>query len=362
MLHIESTGYFVHVGPIGHTGLQAMLLQQEYKHAKLFILVDENTLQHCLPYLLSEVEALQKAEVIEIESGESQKNIEICTRIWEALSEMEADRDAVIINLGGGVICDMGGFISGAYKRGIRFIHIPTTLLSQVDASVGGKVGVDLNGLKNQIGLFAKPQAVFIDSQFLQSLSVREILSGFAEIIKHGLIADANYWELIQEQTPGDVNDWDELIRTSVAIKNKIVTEDPTEKGLRKVLNFGHTIGHAVESLSMENGRKPLLHGEAIAIGMICEAWLSHRFKKLPEKDLRDITELISAWYAPYSFDDMDFHRLIELMRNDKKNKEGKINFTLLDGIGQPVFDCYCSPMDIKEALRYYLISRNHDA
>jgi 3-dehydroquinate synthase len=176
------------------------------------------------------------------------------------------------------------------------------------------------------------------------------------------LIADANYWELIQEQTPGDVNDWDELIRTSVAIKNKIVTEDPTEKGLRKVLNFGHTIGHAVESLSMENGRKPLLHGEAIAIGMICESWLSHRFKKLPEKDLRDITELISAWYAPYSFDDMDFHRLIELMRNDKKNKEGKINFTLLDGIGQPVFDCYCSPMDIKEALRYYLISRNHDA
>ncbi|HRE74183.1 MAG TPA: 3-dehydroquinate synthase [Flavobacteriales bacterium] len=344
----------VEIGSLAFSGLEELLVSSGLKEARKFILVDENSLQYCFPVLVSQIEALRQAELIEIESGEHNKNITICTHIWEALSDMQTDRQALFINLGGGVISDMGGFIASTYKRGIRFINIPTTLLSQVDASVGAKVGIDLNGLKNQIGLFAEPLAVFIDPVFLSTLPTRELLSGFAEVIKHALIADKSYWELILNSHPLGNADWEPIIQKSVAIKQSIVEADPTEKGFRKVLNFGHTIGHAVESLSLEGGRTPLTHGESVAIGMICESYLSERKRKMNKEELSSISTLITSLYEHRVFEDMDTHRLIELMKNDKKNKDDSISFTLLDGIGKPVHDLSCTADEISDSFRYY--------
>lgn len=355
MKSLNANGYSVYIGSIADLPLQKMLNSAEYKKARKIVLVDENSLRHCFPLIAGETESLRDAEIIEVESGEGNKNIGICTGIWEALSEMHADRQTVVVNLGGGVICDMGGFIASAYKRGIRFIHIPTTLLSQVDASVGGKVGIDLAGLKNQVGFFANPQAVFIDPVFLKTLSKREILSGFAEVIKHGLIADKEYWDVIRKSDLGGENNWEPIIHQSISIKNKIVMEDPSEKGIRKKLNFGHTIGHALESFSLEGNEMPLTHGEAVAIGMVCEAWLSHRYRKLSQQELEQIVDLITNWYPHRSLGDTDYHRLIELMRNDKKNNDSAIGFTLLESIGHAVYDCTCTADQIKDALRYYV-------
>jgi len=351
---LQSNNCPVYFGPVGQSPLHKFLSSAENKKAKKFILVDEHTLDSCFPRIAEQVDALKNAEIIEIESGENNKNIEICSRIWEALSELKADRNSIFINLGGGVIGDMGGFIASTYKRGIRFIQVPTTLLAQVDASVGGKVAIDLGGIKNLVGLFSQPQAVYIDPGFLITLSKREMLSGFAEMIKHGLIADKNYWEKLKKTGLEQIEQYTDLIYRSVEIKNEIVIEDPLEKGKRKLLNFGHTIGHAVEALSLEGGRKALTHGEAIAIGILCESRLSHRKKNLPETELSEINSFITSLFPFYTIDEMDFHRLIEIMRNDKKNQNDSINFTLLKAIGDPVFDCSCTADEIKESLRYY--------
>lgn len=351
---IQSNNCPVYFGPLGQSPLQKFLSSSENKKAKKFILVDEHTLGSCFPRVVEEIEALKNAEIIEIESGENNKNIEICTRIWEALSEMKADRNSIFINLGGGVIGDMGGFIASTFKRGIRFVQIPTTLLAQVDASIGGKVAIDLGGIKNIVGLFSQPQAVYIDPGFLITLSKREMLSGFAEMLKHGLITDKSYWEKLKKTGFGELEQYSDIICRSVEIKNEIVTEDPLEKGRRKSLNFGHTIGHAIEALSLEGGRKSLTHGEAIAIGMICESRLAHKEKGLPEAELNEISTFLLSLYPFYTIDEMDFHRLIELMRNDKKNQNDSINFTLLQSIGKSVVDCSCTADAIKESLRYY--------
>lgn len=350
-----SSSHPIYVGPLAESSLPKLLASPEFKTAKKFILADENSIHFCLPLLLDQVEALREAEIIEIESGEQNKNIEICHRIWEVLSEMEADRHSVLINLGGGVIGDMGGFIASTFKRGIRFIHIPTTLLAQVDASIGGKVGVDLGSLKNQVGLFSNPHAVFVDYRFLKTLPKREVLSGFAEVIKHALIADVEYWNLLQHFDLSVQHDWNEIVLKSIEIKSNVVKEDPHEKGRRKMLNFGHTIGHALESFFLEQGQNSVTHGEAVAIGIICECWLSHRYRKLPLEQFNAIVHLITNWFPHYPIDEMDFHRLIELMRNDKKNKDQRINFVLLESIGVPSVDCFASADEIKDALRYYI-------
>jgi 3-dehydroquinate synthase len=355
MHRITTSRHPVEIGPLIDSGIHAFLAQPAISKARKFILVDENSLQHCIPALMSAVEGLRGAELIEVESGEPNKNIVICTHIWEALSDMQADRNALFVNLGGGVITDMGGFIASTFKRGIRFINIPTTLLSQVDASVGGKVGVDLNGLKNQVGVFADPQVVYIDPAFLSTLSPKELRSGFAEVVKHALIADANYWKEIRKIDPAHYDNWQEVIVRSVEIKKRIVEEDPHEIGLRKILNFGHTIGHAVESHSLEGGKNPLTHGESIAIGMIAEAWLSHKKRKLSQQSLEEIVATITAVFPAHSFDDLDHHRLVELMRNDKKNQDNSINFTLLDDIGKAHYDQTCNAEEIRDALKYYL-------
>ncbi len=355
MVHIVlSHNHKVYIGNESIAIIDEFIGQPQYNDSKIFILVDENTHQHCLSLLLLNVKRLGRAEIIEIESGEQNKTIEICIQVWETLSELKADRKALFINLGGGVIGDMGGFIAATFKRGIDFINIPTTLLSQVDASVGGKTGIDLNNLKNQIGLFSLPKAVFIIPEFLKTLSREQIRSGFAEIIKHALIFDKNYWEKIKEITSLDLPYLEELIAASVEIKNKVILEDPTEKGLRKILNFGHTIGHAIESHSLEHDSIPLLHGESIAIGMICEAYLSIKKTGLPFSQLQEILALINHHYIHYPLQKSTYDILLDLMANDKKNEQEKINFALLKNIGETVIDAYCNPEEIIEALDFY--------
>jgi 3-dehydroquinate synthase len=355
MTKIKTTHYPIYISNNITKDIKQFLKKCDY--SKLFILVDENSLKHCYPQLVTEIPAFEDAEIIEIESGEENKNIEICTQLWTALTELQADKQALLINLGGGVIGDMGGFIAAAYKRGIRFINIPTTLLSQVDASVGGKVGVDLNHLKNCVGFYANPQAVFIDTTFLQTLDTQHLLSGFAEIVKHALIADRNYWQLLQQTDINNSTHFDALVETSVLIKNSIVEADPFEKNIRKSLNFGHTIGHALETyfLEQQDSAKALLHGEAIAIGMICEAYISNKVMQLSDAELKEITTFIKSLYKPIKLNKQDFDNFINLMRNDKKNENGQINFSLLAAIGKCEINQTASADLIKEALNYYL-------
>ena len=325
-----------------------------YKESTKFLFVDENVLEFCVTELITSCPILQDIEIIEIESGEENKNLDICYQIWKTLSEFKADRNMLFINLGGGVVSDMGGFIASTYKRGVDFINIPTTLLSQVDASIGGKVGVDFEGLKNQIGLFREPKAVFVYPGFLNTLDKRQVLSGYAEVIKHALIQDADYWTLLKEREITDFGNWDDIITRSVQIKNNIVLEDPLEKGLRKALNFGHTIGHAIESYSLENDKLPLLHGEAVAMGMLCEVYISNQLTGLSKDEMEDIYQHILSLYSPYSLEGDQFHHLIELMKNDKKNESNGINFTLLSSIGNVEINTEVEVDIIIDALNYF--------
>ena len=296
-------------------------------YSKVAILVDENTKRDCLHKLPK----IENALIIEIKSGEEYKNISTCNFIWEQLTINNFDRNSLLINLGGGVIGDMGGFCAATYKRGLDFIHIPTTLLAMVDASVGGKLGIDFKGLKNQIGLFNNPKSVLISSEFLETLVENELKSGFAEVVKHALISDSSLWVKLKN-TPFTDLDWEDIIDTSVQIKNKIVLADPFEKGERKKLNFGHTFGHAIESYYLEEGT-PILHGEAVLMGIILETEISD----LSETEKNEIKSYILSNFAlPYTPTKSHLHKFLI---NDKKNQNGKINFTLLSGIGNCSID-----------------------
>ena len=304
-------------------------------YSKVAILVDENTKRDCL-YKLPKIE---NAIIIEIKSGEEYKNISTCNFIWEQLTINNFDRNSLLINLGGGVIGDMGGFCAATYKRGLEFIHIPTTLLAMVDASVGGKLGIDFKGFKNQIGLFNNPKAVLISPEFLETLAESELKSGFAEVVKHALISDNSLWVKLNN-TPYTDLDWKDIIDTSVRIKNKIVLADPFEKGERKKLNFGHTFGHAIESYYLEKGT-PISHGEAVFMGMILETEISN----LSETDKNEIKNyILSDFSLPYTPKKSNLHKFLI---NDKKNQNGKINFTLLSGIGNCSFDNLFSPDEL---------------
>lgn len=349
---IAAPNYSIQIGDAALDQLNAFLKKNKY--SKIFILVDENSLQHCVPQLVSRVKKLSEAEIIELESGERNKTIDVCLNVWRVLGELGADRQSLLINLGGGVITDMGGFIAATFKRGIAFVNVPTTLLAQVDASVGGKTGVDLDGLKNEIGIFADPKELFIFPGFLRSLPRKQMLSGFAEALKHGLVADADYWKKLITVNVADDVSWDEIILRSIRIKSEIVENDPFETGRRKALNFGHTIGHALESFFLEGGESSLLHGEAIVAGMICESWMSNQLGGLKEDELEEITHTLLQLYGAVNVNSMDDHRLIELMRHDKKNENGIINFTLLDAIGKPAINKKATASDIIEALNYY--------
>ncbi len=320
-------------------------------------MVDENTSKHCLPLLLANTEELADAEIIETESGEKNKSLDVCYQLWGAMTELEADRKSLLINLGGGVICDMGGFVAATFKRGIDFINIPTTLLAQVDAAIGGKTGVDLKNIKNQVGLFAFPEAVFIVPQFLETLPPAQLKSGFAEVVKHSLIADRNYWNLLHEIKNLRNGITEDVIFQSLKIKNNVVVEDPEEGNWRRILNFGHTIGHAFESYSLEHDAKPISHGEAVAAGMICEAFLSHRKLGLGRNDLHEIMSFILHMFDPYPVKKEAIPEFINLMRNDKKNAKGEIRFTLLSRIGSAEINKSCNEEEIGAALAFYRLN-----
>ena len=352
IINIKTNDAEIFIGNEVFNVLQEYL--RSYQKSRIFLLVDENTLQHCAGELIAGLPILQKAEIIEIGSGEENKTIDICYQIWKTLADYKADRNILLINLGGGVITDMGGFIASTYKRGVDFINIPTTLLAQIDASVGGKVGVDLEAMKNMIGVFNEPKGVFIYPGFLKTLEKRQMLSGYAEALKHALIKDADYWKALKKGMLSDSDNWLKLIATSVTIKNEIVLIDPNEKNERKLLNFGHTIGHAIESYALKNEGITLLHGEAIAIGMLCEAYISNQIMGLPDKAFNEITETMMSFYIHYDFNPSDFHQLIELMKNDKKNEMDKINFTLISEIGKAHIDQQVEVECILDALNFY--------
>jgi 3-dehydroquinate synthase len=347
---LKLADYQIVVGDIW-SSLTEFLNKKNY--SKIIVLVDENTEGACFQRFRAHFPA-DIAAVIQIPSGELNKTIDTCQQIWRELFVAQADRNSVLICVGGGVIGDMGGFAASTFKRGIDFIQMPTTLLSQVDSSIGGKLGIDFQDVKNSIGVFANPKAVFISPDFLTTVSPREIRSGFGEIIKHALIADANQWAKLSKIKDLTKVDWTTIIVPSLKIKQHVVKVDPFERGLRKALNFGHTIGHAVESraLATEN---PLTHGEAIAIGMICEAYLSKILRGLSEGELNEICAFILKVYGKYDIEQFDFQQLIALMRQDKKNDSAsKINFSLLPKIGSVEVNCIAGETEIEAALSFY--------
>jgi 3-dehydroquinate synthase len=326
---------------------------KEKKYSKVFILVDENTAEHCLPEFRANMGGKFHFDTIQIKSGEINKNIETCMEVWQQLSHMEADRRSLLINLGGGVITDLGGFAASTFKRGIDFINVPTTLLSMVDASIGGKTGVDLGVLKNQIGVFNSPEMVLVVPDYLSTLDERQLNSGFAEMMKHGLIASGSYWTTLKNVD--SFENMDQLIYESLKIKNDIVSQDPTEKNLRKILNFGHTFGHAIESYSLEDNKlPPLLHGEAIAIGMILEAYLSNRTMGLGTHQLEDIKAEFTKRFEKVDFTEEDVEAIVELLKFDKKNTRGSINFVVLKRIGDTIIDNKIPGSLFHEAFSYY--------
>jgi 3-dehydroquinate synthase len=328
--------------------LSSLIADRQY--SKVVVLVDDNTSHLCLPTLREHIETI---EIIEIRSGEIHKNIATCTMIWQRMQDLGVDRHSLVINLGGGVIGDMGGFCAATYMRGIDFVQIPTTLLAQVDASVGGKLGVDLNASKNMVGLIQDPAMVIIDTTYLKTLPSKQLRSGYAEVLKHGLITDANYWNQHAITEWKGTSDWTSTVKASVDIKQSIVSEDPTEKGLRKVLNYGHTVGHAIESYHLGSDSQ-LLHGEAIAIGMVCEAYMSYKLTGLSEASLRSITEGIIDIFGHHPSSVVDGKYLMPLIAMDKKNKGAIIRCTLLKAIGEAVYDQPITHEDIAEALAYY--------
>jgi 3-dehydroquinate synthase len=354
MTSILSNNYFVHFSKSSYLKFEAFL--EDFRPSKCFILVDENTHKHCLIIFKNNLSKSINFNIIEIKSGESFKNLDTCNLIWEKLTDLGADRRSLLVNLGGGVITDMGGFTASTFKRGISFVNIPTTLLSMVDASVGGKTGVDLGVLKNQIGLFSNPEMVLIDTNFLETLPKRELLSGLAETIKYGLTYDVKLWDAIKAFKTLTIRNVSPLIYRSIAIKNEVITQDPKENGLRKILNFGHTLGHAVESYFLEsNEKESLTHGEAIAVGMIMELYLSHKLFNFPMKLVEEVKTKIQFLFGKVEIKISDFNNIIDLLIHDKKNTNGNVNFVLLSSFENCELNCKVENSLLMEAFKYYM-------
>ncbi len=325
-----------------------------YPAGKVYVVVDENTRRFCLSEL-QKIHALKKAPVLEIHSGEEYKSIDSVVKVWNFLEENGADRKSLLINLGGGMLSDLCGFAASCFKRGMHFMNIPTTLLSQVDASVGGKTGVNFNGLKNEIGVFNQPKTVIIASNFLKSLDKNNLLSGYAEMLKHGLIHSKSHWEELYDYDFDNI-DFDRLnllIANSVAVKEYFVINDPTEKNIRKALNFGHTVGHAFESIALKQ-KSPILHGFAVAYGIVAELYLSSSKLGFPLEETKKISNWIIKKYGRFSIYESDFNKVYELMTKDKKNEAGRINLTLIPEIGKVEINIDCEKELIFEALSFF--------
>ncbi len=329
---------------------EALLTQffLENSFTQLAVLVDSNTYRLCYPTIS---QYLPKHSVIEVSQGEQHKNLNTCQTIWKELTQLNFDRHAMLLVLGGGVLGDMGGFCAATYKRGIGFVLMPTTLLAQVDASVGGKLGIDFENYKNHIGVFQLPLATLVSTAFLKTLPAHELRSGYAEVIKHCLIADRAMWNTIRKNELLN-QDWPMLIPHSIGIKERITNQDPTEKGIRKTLNFGHTLGHALETHFLDSGR-PLLHGEAIAMGMIAETYIARQKGLVAEDELTEVRQYILQIFGKVTvkFDD---HTILQLVLQDKKNKGNTVLMALPEGLGHCMWDVAVSEMEMKEALDYY--------
>lgn len=353
MQSIQTKEHKIHFNENCYTALNQYLKNEDISN--IFILVDDNTHQFCLNKFLPKIETDKVIEIIEIDNGEEYKTLDTCLGVWRVLSELGADRKSLMLNLGGGVITDLGGFVASTFRRGIKYINVPTSLLAMVDASIGGKTGVDLDHLKNQVGVINNGDMVLIDTSFLDTLPQNQFRSGMAEMLKHGLISSTKYWKelLLPESYSG--SRLDSIIYDSVLIKHHIVIEDPTEKGLRKALNFGHTLGHAIETYFLSAPqKKSLLHGEAIAIGMILESYLSHKLLGFPENDLNEITNIINKFYELVPIDNEDHKPIIDLLKFDKKNEHGNINFVLLNKIGSPEINYNIDNQMIIKSFEYY--------
>ncbi len=323
-------------------------------HDRLFILTDEHTHRLCLPQLQN-IPAIQDATEIIIGAEDVHKNLETLASVWQALSEQGATRHSLLINLGGGMVTDLGGFAAATFKRGIAYINIPTTLLSMVDASVGGKTGINFNGLKNEIGVFAPASSVLLETEFLRSLNAHNFFSGYAEMLKHGLISTPEHLaELLSFDTEQiDYAALKAMVGRSVQVKENIVEQDPKEHGIRKALNLGHTIGHAFESLALAENR-PVLHGYAVAWGIVCELYLSHIKTGFPKEKMRQTIQFIKENYGAFAFNCKQYDRLYELMLHDKKNTAGIINFTLLKEVGDICLNQTADKETIFEVLDFY--------
>jgi 3-dehydroquinate synthase len=353
MKSIETKTYSVHFNAKAYIELNNYIETNTF--STIFILVDTNTHEHCLAKFMAQLETKTVIEVIEIDAGEQHKTIDTCVGVWNALSDLGADRKSLMLNLGGGVVTDLGGFVACTYKRGIKYINIPTSLLAMVDASVGGKTGVDLGAIKNQVGIISSGDMVIVDTSYLETLPQNQMKSGLAEMLKHGLIVDKGYFYKLTDLSKLTLNDLDVLIHESVEIKKTIVTKDPFEQNERKHLNFGHTLGHAIESYFLSHTEKEeLLHGEAIAIGIILECFISTEILNLPRKDLEYITKALNNIYKLVAIEPLDYEAIIELLKYDKKNEHGNINFVLLDTIGKPKIDCLVDNILIVRSFEYY--------
>ena len=327
---------------------------QDMAYDKVFILADETTEKCCWP-VVSELESLQNALHIVIPSTDAHKNLGSLSYVWTQLSNNGATRHSLLINLGGGMVTDLGGFAASTFKRGIDFVNIPTTLLAMVDASEGGKTGINFNGLKNEIGVFNEPKKVILDTTFLKTLDKENILSGYAEMLKHGLLSNS---ETLDELLAFDLDNIDyahlgTMVRKSVAVKKRVVKSDPHEHGLRKSLNLGHTIGHAIESFALKQGT-PVLHGYAVAWGLVCELYLSSAYFSFPTETMHEAVRFINTHYGKFSLSCDDYDDLFTLMKHDKKNVGDKIQFALLSGIGKVRINRTMSKEQIFEALDFY--------
>ena len=332
--------------------LTALLRSVSYD--RLFVLVDQTTERLCLP-LLQESSDITQATKIVIGATDVYKNVDTLVHVWQTLSEGGASRKSLLLNLGGGMVTDLGGFAAATFKRGIRYINVPTTLLAMVDAAVGGKTGINFNGLKNEIGAFRDSEAVMIDTTFLRTLDAENLRSGYAEMLKHALLGGDDMWtrHLAFDLEHPDLGQLQDMVRESIDVKQNIVQQDPHEKGLRKALNLGHTTAHAFESLALAR-HTHILQGYAVAYGLVNELYLAKVLKHFPEEKLRHAWNFVQSYYGTFPFDCNDYPTLIQYMQHDKKNQDGIINFTLLEDVGRIALDCHAEQAQIEDMFDFY--------
>ncbi len=351
MSYIKSNRYNIEIGLSTFKAISKFLVANKYSN--YFIICDSNTLKFCLSELILNCKQLKKSEIIELEPGEDSKELDVVNHIWQTLTDFGADKNCLIINLGGGVVSDIGGFAASTFKRGIDFINIPTTLLSMADASVGGKTGINFSGIKNHIGTITQPKAVFVNVDFLKTLPYGHLVNGFAEILKAGLIKDKKFFNAISNITiDNSFNDLN-ILKKSIELKSIIVKKDPSEKGLRKILNFGHTVGHAVESLFMRKSES-LFHGEAVAIGMAIESYLSLLLKRLTKSEFDQIIYCLKLNFDFPLINEKDQSDFYKYFNQDKKHKNKQYQLALLKGIGNCDYDVAITQAQLKKSILFY--------